>query len=93
MNNAFKQFYANLYRSELPEEPTKTDEFLSNIQLPEPRQEEQMNLNQPFTYKEIGKSPEKSNKSPDEERFPPEFYREIKEFTYFSFYGCTKLGI
>ncbi len=44
INETFKQFYVNLYKSELPEDLTVILTFLSNAELPKLDQEEQKNL-------------------------------------------------
>lgn len=66
INKTFKQFHENVYESELPEDLTTIDTFLSNIELPKLDQEEQKNLDLPFTSKEIEKAlvSLRSNKSP-----------------------------
>ena len=81
INDAFKQFYTNLYTSESPEDLSKIDEFLSAIELPKLGHEDQKNLDLPFTQKEIEKAlcSLQPNKSPGEDGFPPEFYREFKD--------------
>ena len=81
INDTFKRFYANLYTSESPEDLTKIDEFLSTIDLPKLGQEDQNKLDLPNTQKEIEKAlgSLQSNKSPGEDGFPPEFYREFKD--------------
>lgn len=81
INETFKQFYVNMYKSELPEDLTTINAFLSNIELPKVDQEEQENLDLPFTSKEIEKDliSLRSNKSPGEDGFPPAFYKEFKD--------------
>lgn len=81
INDTFKEFYTKLYTSESPEDLNKIDEFLSTIELPTLSQEDQNNLDLPFTQKEIEKALSllQSNKSPGEDGFPPEFYREFKD--------------
>lgn len=56
------------------------DLFLSNTELPR-LTEDQEEINCPFTQKEIEKtiSSLQSNKSPGEDGFPPEFYKEFKD--------------
>lgn len=73
INETFKQFYINLYKSELPEDLTTKDALLSNVELPKLDQEEQENLDLPFTSKVIEKAliSLQSNKSPGEDGFPP----------------------
>lgn len=80
INDAFKQFYTDLYTSELPKDLAKIDEFLSTTELPKLDQEDQ-ELDSPFTPKEVEKalSSLQSNKSPGENGFPPVFYREFKD--------------
>lgn len=65
--------YINLYKSELPEDLTTKDALLSNVELPKLDQEEQENLDLPFTSKVIEKAliSLQSNKSPEEDGFPP----------------------
>lgn len=81
INETFKNFYVNLYKSESPEDLSTIDTFLSNIDLPKLNQEDQRDLDLPFTSKEIEKalSSLQSNKSPGEDGFPPEFYKEFKD--------------
>lgn len=51
------------------------------IELPKLGQEDQKSLDLPFTQKEIEKAlgSLQANKSPGEDGFPPEFYREFKD--------------
>lgn len=81
INDAFKQFYTDLYTSELPKDLAKIDEFLSTIELPKLDQEDQEKLDLPFTPKEVEKalSSLQSNKSPGEDGVLPKFYREFKD--------------
>lgn len=57
------------------------DSFLSNIELPKLNQEDQRNLDLPFTTKEMEKTllSFQSNKSHGEDGFPPEFFKEFKD--------------
>ena len=56
------------------------DIFLSNIHLPKLTEDEQGEISCPLTQKEIEKaiSSLNCNKSPGEDGFPPEFYKEFK---------------
>lgn len=57
------------------------DTFLSTIKLHKFSQEDQNNLDLPFTQNEIEKALNslQSNISPGEDGFPPKFYREFKD--------------
>lgn len=57
------------------------DTFLNNIELPKLNQDDQRDLDLPVTSKEIESvlSTLQSNKSPGEDGFPPEFYKEFKD--------------
>lgn len=81
INDCFKPYYSSLYTSESPDDLTMIDSFLSNIELPRLTDEDQEEINCPFTQKEIAKaiSSLQSNKSPGEDGIPPEFYKEFKD--------------
>lgn len=81
INETFKKFYVNLYESESPEDLSTIDTFLNNIDLPKLNQDDQRYLDSPFTPKEIENAlgTLQSNKSPGEDGFPPEFYKEFKD--------------
>lgn len=81
INDAFKHFYSNLYKSELPSDLTHFDNFLSKIELPKISEEDQKILDLPFTQAEVTKALNslQSNKSPGEDGFPPKFYKEFKD--------------
>lgn len=55
------------------------DDCLSTIELPKLSKEHQDSLDRPFTQTEFEKalSSLQANKSPGEDGFPPEFYREF----------------
>ena len=81
INDSFRQYYTQLYTSEPPESLSKIDDFLSTIDLPKLGQEDRNSLDLPFTLKEIEKAlgSLQAGKSPGEDGFPPEFYREFKD--------------
>lgn len=70
-----------MYKSELPKDLTHIDNFLSRIELQKISEEDKKNLDLPFTQAEIIKALNsvQSNKSPGEDGFPPEFYKEFKD--------------
>lgn len=55
-NPTFKLFYANLYKSEQPNNFTHIDNFQSKIEWPKIREEDQKNLDLPFTQAEVIKA-------------------------------------
>lgn len=73
--------HSNLYKSELPDDVTHIDNFLSTIKLSKINDEDRKNLDLPFTQAEINKALNslKSNKAPGEGGFPPEFYKKFKD--------------
>ena len=81
INDCFKNYYSTLYTSEFPDDPSMIDSFLSNIDLPKLTEEEQEEISSPLTPKEIEKaiSSLNSNKSPGEDGFSLEFYKEFKD--------------
>lgn len=81
INEAFKQFYMNLYESQSVGDLNKIESFLSQLDLPNLNLEEQGGLNAPFNQVEIGEAllSLQVNKSPGEDGFPPEFYKEFKD--------------
>jgi len=76
-----KSFDINIYKSESPADLSTIDTLLNNIELPKLNQDNQRDLDSPFTSKEIKNalSALQSNKSPGEDGFPLEFYKEFKD--------------
>lgn len=74
-----------MYKSELPKDLTHIDNFLSRIELQKISEEDKKKLDLPFTQAEIIKALNslQSNKSPGEDGFPPEFYKEFKDLLPF----------
>lgn len=81
INETLKKFYINLYKSESPEDLSTIDTFLNNTELPKLNQDDQRYLDSPFTLKEIENALAtlQSNKSPGEDGFPLEFYKEFRD--------------
>lgn len=84
INDTFKHFYSKLYKSELPQDLTHIDNFLSKVELQKICEEDKKNLDLPFMQAEIIKALNslQSNKSPGEDGFPPEFcIRNLKIYS------------
>lgn len=76
INAEFRNFYSNLYSSELSLNMSKCSEFLENLNLPSITQEEEPKLESPITLDELKNAVlnMKRGKSPGWDGIPPEFY-------------------
>uniref|UniRef100_A0A3Q3BNZ9 Reverse transcriptase domain-containing protein n=1 Tax=Kryptolebias marmoratus TaxID=37003 RepID=A0A3Q3BNZ9_KRYMA len=81
INEAFKKYYSDLYTSQSQGDLDEIESFLSLINLPCLSEEGRDNLDKPFLRSElldvIKSLP--GNKSPGEDGFPSEFYKEFQD--------------
>jgi len=71
-----KDYYRNLYTSDLTFSETAYDKFTENVESPKPSEDVQGTLEGPLTYKECKRIPEtfQNDKAPGEDGFTVAFY-------------------
>lgn len=76
INTAFKNFYAELYKSEILLDKNKCATYLQDLELPTLTQEDAERLGEPITLTELrgAIAGMKTGKSPGWDGIPPEFY-------------------
>lgn len=81
INDAFKQYYSELYTSQTGTDHSQMNAFLSSVHLPCLSEEDMISLDLPFSAPELIKAIHllPNNKSPGEDGFPSEFYKEFKD--------------
>ena len=81
INNTFKKYYEDLYTSQSSDDLSEIDSFLSSLNLPCLSGEDSERLSEHFSVPELLEAIKSlpSNKSPGEDGFPPEFYKEFRE--------------
>ncbi len=81
INEAFKKYYMDLYTSQSHGDLSKMESFLSSIDLPYLSEEDRESLEKPFSSTELLDTIKSLpvNKSPGEDGFPSEFYKEFQD--------------
>lgn len=81
INNVFKDFYEELYRSEGQMDVNKARVFFEHLNLPKLSEENMRDLERPITLEELSKTIKllPSGKTPGIDRIPSEFYKKFAE--------------
>lgn len=81
INDAFRKYYSDLYTAQPSGDGTAIDYFLSKLNLPCLSAEDSEFVSKPFSICELTAAIKilPSHKSPGEDGFPPEFYKEFKD--------------
>lgn len=76
INTEFRNFFSNLYSSEITLDTVKSRDFLEKLNLPSLSQEEADHMGTPITLSELKEAvfSMKRGKSPGWDGIPPEFY-------------------
>lgn len=79
VNNVFREFYSELYKSETPDDLTDMHAFLSPLELPSLSTEEANQLDAPLTLEELRSAAVSMtrHKSPGLDGIPPELFVEL----------------
>uniref|UniRef100_A0A3B3I4T3 Reverse transcriptase domain-containing protein n=1 Tax=Oryzias latipes TaxID=8090 RepID=A0A3B3I4T3_ORYLA len=92
INNAFKDFYQNLYTPQINPSEQSINSFLNNINLPKLNEDQITNLDSPLSLSELHEAlllmP--NGKAPGPDGFPAEFYKEFWEQLAPTFYKTVK---
>ena len=81
INAVFRDFYSDLYKSEVQHDSELCQTFLDSLQLPQITEEQKLILDSPLTLGEIHRALLALNrgKAPGPDGFPPELYMELWE--------------
>ena len=81
INGIFRDFYSNLYKSELHADPQEISSFLASLDLPSLSDEQCAGLDRPITLEEIKETimTLKSGRAPGLDGFTAEFYKTYVE--------------
>uniref|UniRef100_A0A3P9JK99 C2H2-type domain-containing protein n=1 Tax=Oryzias latipes TaxID=8090 RepID=A0A3P9JK99_ORYLA len=92
INNAFKDFYQNLYTPQINPSEQSINSFLNNINLPKLNEDQITNLDSPLSLSELHEalSLMPNGKAPGPDGFPAEFYKEFWEQLAPTFYKTVK---
>ncbi len=78
INSIFHKYYSYLYSSEFPQDDSFMSTFLTNVNLPTVKIDQNNNLDKPLQLQEIEDSIKamQSGKAPGPDGFPVEFYKK-----------------
>lgn len=81
INEAFQQYYSNLYTSQCTSDPLDTDSFLDTLDIPSIDQDQLTALENPISELEITQaiSTLQSGKAPGPDGFPSEFFKAFSD--------------
>lgn len=81
INEAFKNYYSELYAAQPNDDMSVIDSFLSPLNLPHLSNEDSEAISRPFSLSELSKAIKSlpSDKSPREDGFPPKLFKKFKD--------------
>lgn len=81
INNEFKKFYANLYTSEVTDDPNLIDDFFKDLPVPRISQKHRDTLETPISLEEIKRAIKalQGSKAPGPDGYTSEFYKSFTD--------------